>query len=105
MSNSFQASGLGSAITASTGATLVPIVDGTGYQFRIVTGAGTNNAFVRFGDSSVVASSLNNGYHYQIPGGVIEVISVPEGLEAATHMSIVTDTGTLAVQYVRGKGL
>jgi hypothetical protein len=81
----------------STTATRVALGNGPVVRCFNESVTGAEIIYVKFGDVSVVATNADIG----MPAGALEVFSRPEG---ATHMSLLSATGTPAMNYQVGQG-
>jgi hypothetical protein len=79
-----------------------PSAPGQRFQVRIYN-AGPDTAFIRFGDSTVTATSAD----VPIPSGAIEVMSftVPEQDVTGAYMAAITASGTATVYFTTGVGI
>lgn len=91
--------GLTLSVTSSSQRVALPT--SPGYQLRLQAEAGST-IFIKFGDSSVTATSADRDWDYAIPGGIVEVVSF---LETDTDMAYSVASGTQTLRISRGQGL
>lgn len=71
------------------------------FQVR-VKNAGAAEAFIRFGDSTVAATSAD----MSIASGGVEVFTISNpGTRPVTHVAAITTSGTAALSFTTGQGV
>jgi hypothetical protein len=79
-----------------------PEAPGTKHQYRIVN-PGTTLAYVRFGDSTVVATSADVPV---LPGtALILTFQVPDGVTGGLYLAAIMATGTATLSITTGVGI
>lgn len=101
----FKSNTTGKSIAAGTSTGRVAIPVGPGYTLRVVTDGTGDFVYLKFGDSTVVATTADDGYHYKIPTAMVETIGYPLNLEAATHVACITGSTTVNVSITSGEGV
>lgn len=89
------------SLSATTSAQLATLPVSKGNNLRVQTEVGSA-VFIRFGTSSVVATTADGGWDYIIPGGIVETLAIAS---ADTHMSYLVASGTNTIRLSRGEGI
>lgn len=84
--------------TTSTDKVQVAVAGTAERTVRVASPAANATAFIRFGDSTVVATTTTS---MPLLPGTVEVFTVPG---THTHMAVITATGTATVYATPGKG-